>query len=90
MNVFLKSLVNERRVEILQKLILQIFFAQYDFIRRYSPINTKRLVEYAYAGLGLRRIEVVALVLKDGRFRKHGETVSKTFRHEKLQMIIFV
>ena len=69
--------------------MLQILLAEYRLLHRYAPINAKRLVLDIDAAIGLRMIELVALVLEDGGLGENGKTMSKATRDKKLTMIVF-
>ena len=42
-----------------------------------APVDAQLLVEDADAVVGLGMIELVALILEDGRFREHGKAMGK-------------
>ncbi len=65
-----------------------VLFAQDSLLAGDSPIDAQTLVEDGDASLGLRSIEVVALVLEDSRLAQHAEPMSKSLRNEKLTMIL--
>ena len=69
--------------------MLQIFLAEYRFLNRYSPINSKRFILDIDAVICLRVIELVALVLEDSCLGENGEAMSKATRDEELTMFVF-
>ena len=65
--------------------MLQILFAEYRLLHRYAPIDAKGFVLDIDAAIGLRMIELVALVLEDSGLSEHSEAMSKATRDEKLK-----
>ena len=64
--------------------MLQVFLTEYRLLHRYAPINAKRLVLDIDAAIGLRMIELVALVLENGGLGKNGKAMGKATRNEEL------
>lgn len=58
--------------------MLGILLAQDSLFRRNAPINVWRIVRNVDISVYFRMIEVVALVLKDGRFTQYDKSVRKT------------
>ena len=69
--------------------MLGILLAQDSVFRRNTPVNTQRIIQNADTTVRFRMIEVVTLVLEDGRFAQYGKAVRKTPRHKKLAMVFF-
>ena len=69
--------------------MLQVLFTKYRLLYRYVPVNAKGFIFDIDAAIGLRMIELVALVLEDGSFGENGKAMGKTTRDEELTMIVF-
>lgn len=82
-------MIVKRRIKILQQRMLGILLAQDSLFRRNAPVNTQRIIQNADTTVRFRMIEVVTLVLEDGRFAQYGKTMRKTPRHKKLAMVFF-
>ena len=65
--------------------MLQIFLAEYGFLNRYAPVNTKAFILDVDSAISLWMIELVALVLEDGGFGENGEAMGETTRYEELE-----
>ena len=76
------------RIKILQQRMLGVFLAQDSVFRRNTPVDAQRIIQDADTAVRFRMIEVVTLVLEDGRFAQYGKTVCKAPRHKKLAMIL--
>ena len=57
-------------------------------IHRNQPIDTKTVVQDADATIGLRGIEVVALVLNHRIIAQYGKSMRKTIGNKYLTMIV--
>ena len=68
--------------------MLRVLFAQYCVFGRYLPVNTQATVKNAYAAVRFWMVELVALVLENGRLAQHGETVGEAFGNEELAMVV--
>ena len=84
----LKGLKFKWRIKILQQRMLGVFLAQDSVFRRNTPVDAQRIIQDADTTVRFRMIEVVTLVLEDGRFAQYGKTVRKAPRHKKLAMIL--
>lgn len=84
----LKGLKFKWRIKILQQRMLGVFFAQDSVFRRNTPVDAQRIIQDADTTVRFRMIEVVTLVLEDGRFAQYGKTVCKAPWHKKLAMIL--
>lgn len=56
--------------------MLQVLFTEYRLLHRYAPVDAKGFVLDIDAAIGLRMIELVALVLEDGSLGENGEALS--------------
>ena len=63
--------------------MLGVLLAQDGLFCRNVPVNAQRIIQNADTSVRFRMIEVVTLVLEDGRFTQYGKTVRKTARHKK-------
>ena len=63
--------------------MLGVFLAQDSLFRRDTPVDAQRIIQDADTAVRFRVIEVVTLVLEDGRFAQYGKTVRKAPRHKK-------
>ena len=72
-----------------QWLVLQVLVAQDSIGHRNTPVNAKRFVLDVDTAIGLRMVELVALVLEDGDIGQDRKTVRETAWDEELAMIIF-
>ena len=70
--------------------MLQVLFAEYRLLHRYAPVNAKRLVLDIDAAIGLRMIELIALVLEDGSFGEDGKAMCKASRNKELKMVVLI
>ena len=68
--------------------MLQIFLAEYRLLHRYAPVNAKRFILDIDSAIGLRMIELVALVLEDGGFGENGKAVGEATRNEELETCV--
>ena len=82
-------MIVKRRIKILQQRMLGVFLAQDSLLRRNSPVNTQRIIQNADTTVRFRMIEVVTLVLEDGRFAQYGKAMRKAPWHKKLAMVFF-
>lgn len=69
--------------------MLGVLLAENGMFCRYAPVDAQRVIEYAYAAVSLRMVELVALVLKYCRLAQHGKAMGESFRDEKLPVIVF-
>lgn len=68
--------------------MLQVFLAENGFFYWYEPVDAEREILDADAGIGLRMVEVVALILEDSSFGENGKAMGKASGDEELTMII--
>lgn len=68
--------------------MLGIFVAEEGLALRYFPIDAESRVEDTDAGVGFGVVELVALVLEDGRRAEYGEAVGKPFVDEELEVVV--
>ena len=54
-----------------------------------APVDAEGVVEDADAAVGLRVVELVALVLEDGGLAEYGEAVGEALRDEELAVVVF-
>lgn len=66
-----------------------VLLAEDGLLQRDAPVNAERLIKDTDAGISLRMIELVALVLEDSDIREHREAVREALRDEELAMIVF-
>lgn len=69
--------------------MLGVLLAQDGLFCRNVPVNAQRIIQNADTSIRFRMIEVVTLVLEDGRLAQYGKAVRKTARHKKLPMVFF-
>lgn len=67
----------------------EVFVREDGLLGRDSPVDAQALVENADASVGLRMVELVALVLEDRRVAKHCESVCEAFGDEELPVVVF-
>ena len=65
-----------------------ILFAQNGFVLRDFPVDAQTFIKDRDAVIGLRSIEIVALILKDCRFAQDRESMSESLWDEELKMIL--
>ena len=80
--------LNERCLEVFEQRVLCILLAQQGLVGRYAPIDAETVVKDAYAAVGFGMVELVALVLENGRLAQHGETVGEAFWNEELAVVV--
>ena len=78
----------ERAVEVCEERVFCVLLAEDSLVRRDAPVYSEGGVEDADASVGLRVVEVVALVLEHGFFAEHCEAVGETARYEELAMVV--
>ena len=54
-----------------------------------APVDAQTIIKDADAAIGLRVVEVVALILEHGRLAQHREAMGEATRHKKLAMVVF-
>ena len=67
----------------------KVFVGEDGLLGRDSPVDAQALVENADASVGLRMVELVALVLEDRRVAKHCESVCKALGDKELAVVLF-
>lgn len=67
----------------------EVFVREDGLLGRDSPVDAQALVENADASVGLRMVELVALVLEDRRVAKHCESVCKALGDKELAVVLF-
>ena len=65
-----------------------ILFAQNGFVLRDFPVDAQTFIQDRDAVVGLRGIEIVALILKDSRLAQDRESMSESLWDEELKMIL--
>ena len=78
----------ERTAEVLQAGMPHVLLGEDGMLGGNAPVDDQLLVEDADAVVGLGMIELVTLILEDGRFREHGKAMGKALGNEELTMIV--
>ena len=66
----------------------EVFGTEYGLLHGYAPVDAECLILDVDARLCLGVVEVVTLVLKDGRRTQHGKAMCKAVGHEELTMVV--
>ena len=75
-------------MDIIQLHVLLILLRQNHLVRRHPPVYSHVRVVPGYRALGLRRVEVVALVLEHHLLAQHTEPVREAPRDEELSVVL--
>ena len=78
----------ERRVKVLQQVMLGVFLGEDGLVGRDAPVDAQRMVEDADASVGFGVVEGVALVLENGDIAENGKAVGETSGHEELAVVV--
>ena len=84
-----RGLVGEGGGEVFEEGVAGVLAAEDSLGGGDAPVDAKGVVEDADAAVGLRVVELVALVLEDGGLAEYGETVGEALRDEELTVVVF-
>ena len=76
--------IGERALEIREHAVARVLLGKDGLVRGYAPVNAQTSIQDADAVVCLGMVELVALVLEDGRFAQHGKAVGKALGNEEL------
>ena len=78
----------EWRIPCFQPRMSHVLLRQDNLVRRHPPVYSQIRVVPGYRALGLRRVEVVALVLEHHLLAQHAEPVREAARDEELPVVL--
>ena len=67
----------------------EVFLRKDGLLHGYLPVDAQTFVLDADTAVGLRGVEVVALVLEDGRLAQYGKAVGEAAGDEELAVVLF-
>ena len=70
--------------------MLQVFLAKNGLLDWDAPVNAQRLILDVDSSISLRMVELIALVLEDGRFGEDGKAMGETSRNKELTMVVLI
>ena len=80
--------VVEEIVGVLEQRMMKVLRREYRLAGRYAPVYPQGRVAPCNGGFTLRAIEVVALILEDGRLAEHAEAMGKAARNKELAIVL--
>ena len=84
-----RGLVGEGGGEVFEEGVAGVLVAEDGLGGGDAPVDAKGVVEDADASVGLRMVELIALVLEDGSLAEYGEAMGEALRDEELTVVVF-
>ena len=67
----------------------EVLVGQYGLVGWDSPVDSQAFIQNRNAAIRLWVVELIALVLEDGRFGEDGKAMGETSGNKELAMVIF-